>query len=406
MIRLTLLHAELRLKAAMPTIQFFLANTDNPMDSHHRLWHQRLPDRNASIIAASAAGHKTRPMTYGDYFEAVADFCTSNAWYPILDALRKRLHRPVAEEEILQLSVFLEKHGAVYHPARVLVTTPDQGIFFVVNVAASEGGCQTLPMETDALAQLGDQRPFGWFPTVYSSVVEPTPMFLADWFDGYHEFHLTRPEKQGGLSIIVWDGADTTHLLSDKQSADLYRQATMILAACYEPITTNQIFPWHHAAGDFVVQVKGNTVDVKLITVRNYAPMFTSTEAMPDERALLDNLISFCIHLSIGMRLDRLDGVSEIVWAPETCLAPVIDGFFKGLDLTRRLSGFPDTFPSFFQDYFNHQSIEQLTQMAKQLVQSVFERQAEERPVVDRHLGQHLRQIRHCIESQKIAIQD
>jgi hypothetical protein len=384
----------------MPPIHFFLADTDHPLSSDHPLWQKRLPERKESV--ALATNSPSHVMTYGDYFNAITDFCTANTWHTIISAMRQRLQRPVSDQEIIDLSIFLEKHGALYHPARVVVSTPDQTIPFVVNVAASGAGRRTLPKEMDALERLGDQRPFGWLPTVYSGVTEPTPMFLADWFDGYHEFHLTRSKKNANLSIIVWDGAETPHLFTEKQSADLYRQASMILTACYNPVSTDQIHPWHHAAGDFVVREKGNTVDVKLITVRNYAPIDMLTSVPEDEQTLLDNLILFCLHLSIGMRLDRLDGVMEMVWAPETCLVPVIDGFFKGLDLTGRLSGFPDTFTSIFKDYCCHQSEGQLMDMARQLVQSLLNGQDEDSRIVDQHVERHVRQIRHCIQNQTI----
>ena len=386
----------------MPSTRFFLANTDHPIDSNHPLWHQRLPDRNRSALSGST-GDKTATLTYGDYFDAITDFCASNRHEPILRAITQKLRQPATEKELLQLSVFLEKHGALYHPARLRVTTSDQSFAFVVNVAASAEGRRTLPVEMKALEWLGDKRPFGWLPTVYGGAVEPIPMFLADWFDGYHEIHLTRSAQKEDLSLIVWDGADTPHLLSDEQSADFYRQATMILAACYDPITVDQIFPWHHAAGDFVVRVKEKTVDVKLITARGYAPIFRAMDtAQADEKAILDNLIIFCIHQTIRMRLDRLDGVSEIVWAPEACLAPIIDGFFKGLDLTGRLSGFPETFPSLFQDYFNHQGADNLLRTAEQLAHTVFNLQHEERRIVNHHLQRHMDQASRCIRNQKV----
>jgi hypothetical protein len=378
--------------APMPAILFFLANTDHPIDSNHPLWHHPLPDRKA-VVSPGSADQGTATVTYGDYFKAVADFCTSNAWEPILRATGQKRRRRVAEKEISRLSIFLEKHGALYHPARLLVTTPDQALAFVVNVAVSAEGRRTLPVEMRALERLGDQRPFGWLPAVYGSAVQPIPMFLGDWFDGYHEFHLTRRDGKEDPSLMVWDGAEEPTLLTEKQTADLYRQATMILAACYDPITTDQIFPWHHAAGDFVIRVEGNTVDVKLITVRNHAPIPALATAPEDERALLDNLLAFWIHLSIRMRLDRIDGVSEIAWAPEACLAPMIDGFFKGLDLTCRLSGLPEMFPFLFQTYFNHHGEARLTAMAKQMVETGFDRQSEERRIVNRHLEDHLHQI-------------
>jgi hypothetical protein len=37
----------------------------------------------------------------------------------------------------------------------------------------------------------------------------------------------------------------------------------MILTACYDPISSRQIFPWHHAAGDFVVRVERERVGVR-----------------------------------------------------------------------------------------------------------------------------------------------
>ncbi len=358
-----------------------------------------MPDRSPSVDP-NGKGGAANTVSYADYFSAIANFCTANTWHPVLRAIQLKHNPSITASEISQLDIFLEKHGALYHPARLQVASRNRTFAFAVNVAVSPAGRRTLPVECNALIRLGDQRPFDWFPSVYSSVDGPMPMFVADWFDGYHEFHLTRQKENADLALIVWDGADPPQLLSENQKADLYRQAAMILTACYDPISTEQIFPWHHAAGDFVVRVEGNAVDVKLITVRDYAPLFRTETEPADERALLDNLVTFFIHLSIQMRLDRLDGVSEMVWAPENCLAPMIDGFFKGLDLTGRLSGFPEAFPSIFQNYFIHRHADQGMTLAKQLMQTVFSRQDETGRLVDRHLDRHLDQIRHCIENQ------
>jgi hypothetical protein len=380
----------------MPSIRFFLADPDHPIDSGHPLWQRPLPDRKATV-SPGLLGSGTVPLTYGDYFNAVSDFCASNGWDPILCASRQARQHSVTKDDISQLSIFLEKHGALYHPARIVVTIQNQDLSYVINVAATVEGRRTLPVEIEALKRLGEQRPFGWLPTVYGDALEPVPMFLANWFDGYHEFHLTRQAGKQQPSIMVWDGAASPTLLSERQSAALYRQAAMILTACYDPITTDQIYPWHHAAGDFVLRVEDNTVDVKLITVRGYAPIFTKETAPTDERELLDNLIAFLVLLSIRMRLDRIDGVSEIGWAPDPCLVPMIDGFFKGLDLTARLSGFPDTFPSLFQDYFDRQHPAQLMDMAKQLVSADFGQPREETRILERHLEHHVHQLYRCI---------
>jgi hypothetical protein len=130
-------------------------------------------------------------------------------------------------------------------------------------------------------------------------------------------------------------------------------------------------------------------VAVKLITVRNYAPMVAPGSEPDDEKAVLDNLIDFLVHLSMRMRLDRLDGVAEIGWATDDCLVPMIEGFFQGLDLTGRMSGFPDVFPEIFGDYFNLHDETMLMDKAQRVAKTVFEGHSEERGVIDRHMEQH-----------------
>jgi hypothetical protein len=379
----------------MPTTAFFLATPDDPISRGHALWNDPLPARPAGPSRQS--GEDVGAITYGDYFTAVSDFCAANGWHAILSAASVKLERPFSEAELTHLSIFLEKHGAYYHPARLRVNIADQTLAFVVNVAVSDAGRQTLPDEVRALKRLNAQRPFGWLPTVYDTVSEPVPMFLGDWFDGFHEFHLTRQTDSDDLAIVVWDGADTRRLLSPCQATDLYRNAAMILTACYDPVTTGQVFPWHHAAGDFVVRIDGEKAAVRLITVRNHAPMIGVTPAPQNERALLDSLVAFFLHLSMRMRLDRLDGVADLAWAPATCLAPVTDGFFQGLDLTGRLSGFPESFPSIFRQYFNRHDAAEVADQAQRVLEDFFDGRSEEHQVIGRHLERHLDGIRQIL---------
>jgi hypothetical protein len=303
------------------------------------------------------------------------------------------LEQPVVEKDLGRLAIFLVKHGAFYHPARLQVAVKDQRLSFVVNVAASNHGHRTLSREVKALNRLNDQRPFGWFPTVYSFTSDELPMFLGDWFDGFHEFHLTRRPGSDNPAIVVWDGAAVPCLLSETQTAGLYRNAAMILTASYDPISACQIFPWHHAAGDFVVRVKEEGVSVRLITVRDYVPMPGCAAEPDDERSILDALVVFFIHLSLRIRLDRLDGVGEMVWASDRCLAPMVDGFFMGLDLTARMSGFPETFPDTFRHFYNHHDENALLTMAHRITETVFDRRTEERRLIDCHLARHVHEI-------------
>lgn len=373
----------------MPTVSYFLSTTGHPIDEDHPLWNRPLPGNRLSG-ARTSEKVDNKAVTYGRYFTAVCRFCTAGGWGPVIDAASHKLEQPVVENDLEHLSIFLEKHGAFYHPARLQVAVKDQKLSFVVNVAASNHGRQALSREVTALEHLTDQRPFGWFPQVYSCASVELPMFLGDWFDGFHEFHLTRQPDSDELAIVVWDGAVAPCLLSETQAAALYRNAAMILTACYDPITACQIFPWHHAAGDFVVRVEGQGLTVRLITVRDYIPMSGCASEPDKERAFLDALVVFFIHLSVRMRLDRLDGVSEIVWAPDRCLVPMVEGFFQGLDLTARMSGFPEAFPEAFRHYFNHHDAADVLAMAHRITETVFDERAEERRVIDRHLNHHI----------------
>jgi hypothetical protein len=373
----------------MPIVDFCLSTTGSPIDENHSLWHRPLPKHRlpATLNTGSDDGET---MTYGRYFSAIASFCAATGWDRLVQAVSQKLARPILQKDLGRLTVCLEKHGAFYHPARLQVAVMDQTLSFVVNVAASDCGRRILPREVQALEHLNKQRPFGWFPRVYGNASAPLPMFLGDWFDGFHEFHLNRRSGHPEMAIEVWDGAAVPNRLSEKQTADLYRNAAMILTACYDPITTCQIFPWHHATGDFVINVEEQQVTVKLITVRDYVPLAGSVAEPENERAILDALMLFFIHLSVRMRLDRLDGMGAVVWAPDRCLAPMLDGFLQGLDLTARMSGFSEPFPGIVRQYFRHHDLPDLLALASRVTEAVFHERSEERRVVASNLSDHI----------------
>ncbi len=335
-----------------------------------------------------------KAVTYGRFFSAIRRFCSSNGWNPLVTAASCQLNTTVTEKDLKQVSVFLEKHGAFYHPGRIQITIQDKILFFVINVAASERGRKALPLEVKALKRLHMDRPFGWFPKVYDASFEDLPMFLGDWFENFHEFHLTRKKNTEEVMITVWDGAVNRRFLSIDQAADVYRGASMILTACYDPLSARQIFPWHHAAGDFVVRIDGERATTRLITVRDYISLTDTNTELSDEKEVLDALMVFFIHLTLRMRLDRIDGVSTIVWAPDPCLAPVVDGFLKGLDLTARINGFSESFPDLFRLYFNHHDESGLFSLAHRICTSVYDRQSEETGLIKKHLPEHIRELK------------
>ena len=66
-----------------------------------------------------------------------------------------------------------------------------------------------------------------------------------------------------------------------------------------------------------------------LISIRKYGPLIENVNK--DLGTVLDALLIFLLQLSIRMRLDRLDGVGEYVWADIWAVKGTVSGFFKGL---------------------------------------------------------------------------
>ena len=108
--------------------------------------------------------------------------------------------------------------------------------------------------------------------------------------------------------------------LSESQSEEIWRKAAYILTNFYDPKTFEEIFPWHHASGDFVASAVNEQLDLKLITIRQYGPRLEFHEYSPENQVTAMAL--FLANLTIRMRLDRLDGVGEIVWAPDYSVEP------------------------------------------------------------------------------------
>ena len=69
----------------------------------------------------------------------------------------------------------------------------------------------------------------------------------------------------------------------------------------------------------------------------NQAQDYFKTNEVDDQnrdiQALLDALLVFFLNLTIRMRLDRQDGIGEIVWADDIAIKGTLQGFLEGLAL-------------------------------------------------------------------------
>jgi hypothetical protein len=78
-----------------------------------------------------------------------------------------------------------------------------------------------------------------------------------------------------------------------------------------------------------VVNTRDNTIEVRLVTVRKYQSIMDafSTDAVDP----LIAIVYFFLNLTIRMRLDRLDGVKDVVWMGDTAVSAAAEGFFEAI---------------------------------------------------------------------------
>ncbi len=388
-----------------PGSTYYLDSESAPVIPGGKLWSAPLPtDRGAS--SREPLERDEPPVTYGDYFIAARDFLESDRFEAIRTACARRLDREIPLEEIREIRIFLVKHGEFYHPSRIepLLRSPAPAPpRFVLNAAVSETGKQALESEYAHLARLNAEFLFDYIPEVHlhgrgrAPDHRAIPMFLGQWFDGFHEFHISRDRSAGARGVTVWDGRPDPVFLTDRQTVDLYRKIAVIPTSYFNLETLEQVFPWHHAAGDFVVRPRAAGVDVRLITVRRYAPMFKTENGTgaegPDHQSdptrMLSALLLFLLSLSIRTRLDRLDGVGEIVWAGDAAIAATLTGFFEGLGVASRIHGAPDDLPSYVHAFFASHSDAELRELSGDLVNTLHPL-PEEAEVIRRHLKDHV----------------
>ena len=244
-------------------MRFYLSDQSNPIDEHHHLWNKPLPTaRQGNLQTDDVAPEEG--LTYGEYFSAVKAFVGSCPEYFSND----------------NVSVFLEKHGAFYHPSRIVVKRENHTGEYVLNVAFSKPGRQYMENEYNALKMLEEKYAYAFLPKVFAcremavDKAKTVSIFAGEWFSSFHEFHVSGKRKQDSGNIRVWDPANTNCFLSRDQAYHVYAQAAKILTACYDMQTFEHISSWHHAAGDFVANLQEpQTPPVKLITVRHYTPL-------------------------------------------------------------------------------------------------------------------------------------
>ena len=284
--------------------------------------------------------HDPSETPYKHYFSSIQSFLQRDDYAALLNSAGEILSRPVETGEIEAIIIRAEKHGSLYHPSSIELKMKDHLLKFCLNVAVTDIGRLWLKNEFSVLRQLRKKFTFPYIPNPYVMQETDSMVFLLEeWFEGYHEFHITR-DQHNTETVSLWEFGKGYKKLTPAQSALIYKQAAMILTFYYDLEDYSQIYPWHHAAGDFVARVDNSGIHVRLTTARKYDPylVFREKEGMNPVIALF----YFFLNLTLKMRLDRLEGIGDTVWADDHCLEASVKGFFEGLrkkPAIRRLFG-------------------------------------------------------------------
>jgi len=324
-------------------------------------------------------------LCYGHYVRAVESVLEKDGGQVVTGLL----HTLYAENppELLSIHVAILKHGHFYHPACMTLHTSAGAHPFVINLAVTPEGGACADREFALLGKLAKKSEA--LPRVQSleSVMvdgHNVVLFFGEWFEGFHEFHQTMGTD--GNQVVVWAGQDH-HLVSKGVETSIYRQAAEILTRLYNPLTFELVQPWHHAAGDFVVNIESKLPEVKLITVRQYTPMVNVEEVEAED--LLEGALYFLMMLSIRNRLDRYDGIGEVAWVGDHGVAATVDGFFDGLADQNDVGGLEGPFGVWVEKYLAAHTIDDFQETAL-AVMSSFNPRASEMGVLKEHLAVHV----------------
>jgi len=216
---------------------------------------------------------------------------------------------------------------------------------------------------------------------------------------GYNEFHISFDPEDEKHKIVVWDYVNGNYFLTTDQATNLYRQAARILTCYYNVETFEQISSWHHAAGDFVLKCRNDKIGVKLITARQYRPMFENNgiNKDPDMELILEALLVFFLNLTVRMRLDRLGGVGEIVWSDDTSVDGILKGFFESLALKTSNVSLPEPLIDCFRNHLLSCSQSDLFGLSQAMVDA-YNPQSPEIPVIKKNLKRHVKILFNAIK--------
>jgi hypothetical protein len=338
-------------------------------------------------------------LALGDYFNAARSFLLEDHWDGLLNASHDQTGKPCREEEIRKIIIRSEKQGAFYHVASVEIEGREISRKFSLVAAMTEKSRAVLERECETLGFLHNRRPSSTLPRIYfrgdrdivrGNQKETFSFLLEEWLEGYHEWHVTR-DGTGRQYLNIWDQGKGYYTASDKLFFQLFHQAARTLTLLYDPETACQVRPWHHAAGDFVIGNLKDEPSIRLTTARGYEPLLTLPGKSPEKT--LANLLFFFLDMGVRMRLDRLDGVSEVTWIEGNILAAVMEGFFAALNTMIHEGYFRETIARDFLDLLKSFSPPELISAFEPLIETYQQGGQEELTIIMENLPGHVEEL-------------
>jgi hypothetical protein len=369
--------------ACIPPINLFYFGADGPIPASEKIQDTPFP-------LALHPGEGAPPLTFGNYFGLIGKFVEDHL-SEFFDLAEKEFGGP--SPTISEIQIVSEKHGSDYHPARINLISESGVLQLAANVALTERGFERISREFAAMRKLRERYAGAFIPQVYFlDAVEdggiPALIFIGQWLDGYHEFHPTTADASEPIKL--WDRQSGDCVLTPTQTALVYGRCSFILTYYYDIEDFSEIFPWHHAAGDFVASRNGNKVDVKLISVRQHAPRIVGPDG--SENGGLGALLIFFANLTVRMRLDRMDGIGDFTWAPKKYVPVIIQGFWAALETNRVEGRISKRFLGTFRELARLTSLEEFVEMFAMVVDGYDPEAPDYEPIVE-NLTDHIWEV-------------
>jgi hypothetical protein len=271
-------------------------------------------------------------MTLADFFRIVSNFILGTARPVLTSALSRSWERDITLQSIDSIIIRYEKYGSLYQIVSVEVISGSRKAKFAVSVALTPTARENIKLEYNLLSYINTKTGLSYLPRVFSinsqdiekdGVVDTLVLSLAEWFEGYHEWHFSK-DDEGKDTIVIWDTEKGNRPASVQEACAIITEASRILTLYYDVDTGERIIPWHHGAGDFIVKTGSGNVEVRLITARGYEA-FTSSDASETINPLL-GLLNFFIELTTKMRLDKFEGMGDTTWADRIFVTAAVEG--------------------------------------------------------------------------------